>query len=124
MSTRCEIPRWQLLKQQLVNLAPAEFSTSLKADQEAVIIDVRTVSEFQEGSLADAVNIDYLSYSFLETLESLDRSKHYYLICRTGRRSVRTGILMKNLGFQHLINLEGGLTAWQLEGHLQEEGDC
>ena len=123
MGTSCEIPRWQLLKQQLVNLSPAEFRTSLMSDQEAVIIDVRTPAEFREGSLADALNIDYLSNSFLETLESLDRSKHYYLICRTGRRSVRTGILMKNWGFQNLVNLDGGLTAWQLDDQLLAQGD-
>lgn len=123
MSASCEIPRWQLLKQQLVNLSPKEFRTNLKADQDAVIVDVRTATEFREGSLAHALNIDYLSNSFLETVESLDRSKHYYLICRTGRRSVRTGILMKNWGFQHLVNLEGGLTAWQQEGQSLEHGD-
>ena len=123
MSASCEIPRWQFIKQQLVNLPPAEFRNRLEMDREAVIVDVRTEAEFQEGSLINALNIDYLSNGFLETLESLDRSQHYYLICRTGRRSVRTGILMKNWGFQHLVNLEGGLTAWQSEGQSWAQGD-
>ena len=113
MSASCEIPRWQLLKQQLINLHPREFKEQFQADSKALLIDVRTVSEFEKGSLPNAIHIDYFAHSFYEQLERLDRSKHYYIICRTGRRSVRTGVLMKNWGFKNVVNLEGGLTAWK-----------
>lgn len=111
MDRTCEIPRWQLLKQQIVNLSPVDFISSVEIDQNAVLVDVRTGPEWQTGSLEKALHIDYLSEKFLDTIENLDRKKTYYLFCRTGRRSIRTGVLMKNWGFEKVINLDGGLTA-------------
>ncbi|MBK8506592.1 MAG: rhodanese-like domain-containing protein [Saprospiraceae bacterium] len=113
MDKTCEIPRWQLLKQQIINLSPADFVSSAEIDQHTVLVDVRTELEWQSGSLDQAIHIDYLSEGFLDVIEILDRSKSYYLFCRTGRRSIRTGVLMKNWGFKKVINLDGGLTAWE-----------
>lgn len=113
MDNTCEIPRWQLLKQQIVNLSPADFSKGAKLDRNAILVDVRTTAEWQSGSLDKAIHIDYLSEEFLDVIETLDRTKTYYLFCRTGRRSIRTGVLMKNWGFEKVINLDGGLTAWE-----------
>ncbi len=109
----CEIPRWQLLKSQLENLDPVAFKDRLRSTQKALLLDVRTAEEVQEFSLSHAFHLDYFAEDFLDRLESLDRDTAYFIYCRTGRRSVRTGILMRNWGFSHLINLEGGLVAWQ-----------
>jgi rhodanese-related sulfurtransferase len=113
MDKTCEIPRWQLLKHQIVNLTPAEFKKSTEMDKHAVLVDVRTGPEWESGSLDHAIHIDYLCEGFLDAIEKLDRTKSYYLFCRTGRRSIRTGVLMKNWGFEKVVNLEGGLTAWE-----------
>ena len=111
MSSTCEIPRWQILKQNLFNLPPTEFIRSFKNDKGAVLIDVRTEEELID-KLPQAIHIDYLAKDFLEKLDQLDRNASYYIYCRTGRRSVRTGILMQNWGFKGPItNMDGGLTS-------------
>lgn len=110
MNTTCEIPRWQILKQNLVNLDPAEFISSFKKDADAVLIDVRTEDELGD-QLPGALHLDYLGDGFLDQLEALDRDKTYYIYCRTGRRSVRTGILMQNWGFEGpIVNMDGGIS--------------
>ncbi len=110
MSTTCEIPRWQILKQNLVNLSPSEFINSFGKEKEAVLIDVRTEEELGDR-LPGAIHLDYLADGFLDQLEKLDRDKTYYIYCRTGRRSVRTGILMQNWGFTgRIINMDGGIS--------------
>ena len=110
MNTTCEIPRWQILKQNLVNLNPQEFISSFKGDPEAILIDVRTAEELSD-QLPGALHLDYLGDDFLDQLETLDRDKTYYIYCRTGRRSVRTGILMQNWGFEgRIVNMDGGIS--------------
>ncbi len=107
----CEIPRWQQLKHMINNLDPEAFVRDLDQNQDIVLIDVRTKAEVEAYSLPGAINIDYLAHDFLDKLDKLDRQGHYYLYCRTGRRSVRTGVMMKNWGFIHITNMDGGVTA-------------
>lgn len=112
-SNACEIPRWQQLKKEIVNLSPEEFRETFLRENNGILIDVRTREEWNTGSLPNAIHIDYLAEGFLDILEKLDREKAYFIFCRTGRRSLRTSILMKNWGFAELRNLDGGLSAWE-----------
>ena len=111
MKSTCVIPRWQLLKEDLRNLDPVKFLDAFAKEKDAVLIDVRTKEEYAQGSLDGALHLNYFDYSFLDKLDLLDRSIKYYIFCRTGRRSVRAGILMKNWGFKHIINMDGGMVA-------------
>lgn len=113
MDNTCEIPRWQQLKQQIVNLSPEEFLKAIRNTPGAVLIDVRTREERKQSTLPNSIHIDYLADGFLDTIELLDRSTPYFIFCRTGRRSVRTGVLMNNWGFTNLFNLDGGLSSWE-----------
>lgn len=113
MSDACKIRRWDLYKQQLNNFNPVEFQDARKKWPEALLIDCRTGIEFSNGHLVGAINIDYLDYDFLEKMEALDTEKTYLVYCRTGRRSVRTCMLMKNSGIPNAYNLDGGLVALQ-----------
>ena len=113
MSDSCQIRRWDLLKQQLKNLKPTDFQEAIANTPNAILIDCRTASEFDHSHLEHAMNIDYLDYDFLDKLEALDTKETYLVYCRTGRRSVRTCMLMKNSGFEDIYNLDGGLVALQ-----------
>lgn len=109
----CNIKRWELLKQQLNNLPPEAFQQQLKAQPGAILIDVRTPPEFQENHLPGALNMDFLGTDYWDIFDRLDRSVPTFVYCRTGRRSVRTVMFMKNGGFQKVYNLDGGLIEWE-----------
>lgn len=111
MSDSCKIKRWDILKRELNNFTPEEFMQAAEQEPEAILIDCRTASEFEHSRLEGALNVDYLAYDFLEKMDSLDQEKTYLVYCRTGRRSVRTCMLMKNGGFKRVYNLDGGLVA-------------
>lgn len=113
MDNTCEIPRWQQLKREIVNLTPKQFRRAFLDKEMAVLVDVRTTQEWNSGSLSNALHIDYLADGFLEKIDKLDRDGSYFIFCRTGRRSLRTTVLMKNWGFTDVQNLDGGLTAWE-----------
>jgi rhodanese-related sulfurtransferase len=107
----CNIRRWDILKRQLKNLAPASFLKTIQANPNAILVDVRTPTEFDSGSLPNAINMDFLGLDYWDIFESLDRRQPVFVFCRSSRRSVRTAMFMKNGGFQEVYNLEGGLNA-------------
>ena len=112
MEDNCPISRWEILKNQLNNLPPKAFKTALENQTESILIDCRTLKEFETGHLSNAVNMDYLGEGFYDQMERLDLEKSYLIYCRSGRRSTRTCTLMKNAGFKNIYNLDGGLKEW------------
>jgi rhodanese-related sulfurtransferase len=81
-----------------------------------IILDVRTPAEYAEGHIAGAINIDFYSSEFEETVKALDRDDTYFIYCRSGNRSGQARNLMEGLGFAVVYNLSGGINAWQDAG--------
>jgi len=98
----------------MADLSQEEWAQRLNADDNAFILDVRTPIEVAEGYIPNAANINiYLGQQFLTELENLDKSKNFYVYCRSGNRSRQACALMNRLGFESAYNLEGGIIAWQ-----------
>ena len=99
-----------------MNLSQEEWTEDLKASENAVILDVRTEDEVGEGYIPNAINIDiHKGQGFLDEIEALDKSKTYFVYCRSGARSGQACSLMNQLGFEKAYNLSGGIMAWQGE---------
>ncbi|GJQ63020.1 MAG: rhodanese [Melioribacteraceae bacterium] len=96
----------------VVNLDSDSFEKQMKEDKEAVLIDTRTLGEFNDGHIPDAKLIDIYSPSFQEEIDKLDRNKSYYVYCRSGNRSYHAGLAMKKMGFEKVYNLESGIIGW------------
>lgn len=76
---------------------------------EAIIVDVRTEVEREEGFLKKALHIDYYDApNFIKKLEQLDKNQSYYIYCKSGARGAQACIVFKQLGFKNVFNLEGG----------------
>lgn len=100
----------------MADLSQKEWVEQLKADDNAFVLDVRTPAEFQQGFIPDASNIDiYLGQQFVSELEKLDKSKSYYVYCRSGARSGQACNIMKGMGFKKAFNLQGGIMSWEGE---------
>ena len=100
----------------MADLSQQDWTANLNGDSEAVILDVRTPEDFESGYIPEAVNINiYEGQGFLDALGKLDKSKSYYVYCRSGNRSRQACALMNNLGFERAYNLEGGIIDWQGE---------
>jgi phage shock protein E len=97
-------------------MAPVEFADELKSNPEIILLDVRTPSEVEAGFIDGATNMDYNSEGFAKAIDSLDRSKTYFVYCAAGKRSGKALDLMKEKGFQKVTSLEGGLKAWSADG--------
>ena len=105
-----------LQKNITMNLTQEDWVSQFEADENAVILDVRTEAEYNEGSIPNAINMDiYEGQVFMENLETLDKSKNYYVYCRSGARSAKACEVMNNLGFDNAFNLLGGFLEWDGE---------
>jgi len=79
-----------------------------------VLIDVRTVSEFRTGYLPNAKNIPLNEIS--AKLSKIPKDKTVIVVCQTGSRSSFAARTLKNAGYEDVINLSGGTSRWQRMG--------
>jgi rhodanese-related sulfurtransferase len=97
-----------------MNLSQQDWISQLENDGNAVILDVRTEDECNDGIIPNAVNIDiYKGQGFIYALEALDKSKNYYVYCKAGGRSEQACQIMSQLGFEKTYNLLGGMMQWK-----------
>ena len=97
-----------------MDLPHDEWKTKLENDANAVVLDVRTEDEWNEGIIPNAVLNDiYKGQGFLYKLDELDKSKNFYVYCKAGSRSAQACAIMNQLGFENTFNLEGGFMKWK-----------
>jgi rhodanese-related sulfurtransferase len=98
------------------NLDSKTWEQEMMADDNAVILDVRTPEENEEKRIPNSLLINIQdAQNFMDEIEKLDKSKSYYVYCKSGGRSMMACQVMSQAGYKHLTNLDGGITAWHGE---------
>ncbi len=96
----------------LENINAKEFAEKTKS-KNAVIIDVRTPQEVAQGYLEGTQYFfDINDPKFEEYINKLDKTKEYFVYCKSGGRGSRAAIILQNNGFTKVYNLSGGIGAW------------
>jgi len=74
----------------------------------AIVIDVRTSEEYNEGHIKGSINIP------VDEIENITYGKDETLIvyCATGIRSTNAINKLVDMGYTSLYNLDGGLLNW------------
>tara|TARA_B100001758_G_scaffold231930_1_gene228840 strand:+ start:235 stop:624 length:390 start_codon:yes stop_codon:yes gene_type:complete len=86
-------------------------------DTEHILVDVRTIEEYESGHIQDAVNFDFYSESFQKEILSIEKSSSIILYCRTQNRSIKTANYLKENGYKEITVIEGGITSWVKNGN-------
>lgn len=93
-----------------------EFSKLIAGNEGIQLLDVRTQEEYKDGHIAGAKLIDVNDSTFIDKATAqLNKKKPVAVYCRSGRRSAKAANAMVKAGFQ-VINLDGGILAWQDAG--------
>jgi len=92
----------------------AQFKTKISSEK-YVLVDVRKESEFAEGHIEGAINIDYYSATFSDDISALGLDIPVLVYCRSGNRSGKSMKIMNDLGFEEVYNLKGGFKGWVSE---------
>ena len=86
-------------------------------DTDYILVDVRTLEEYESGHIQDAIHFDFYSESFQNDILSLDKSSSIILYCRTQNRSTKTANYLIENGYKEIIVLVGGITSWVKNGN-------
>jgi rhodanese-related sulfurtransferase len=81
---------------------------------DTVVIDVREPSEYAAGHIPNAVNVPQADLA--SRLVEVPRDRPVYLVCHSGSRSLRAAQFLRQMGYEQVANLRGGMAAWRAAG--------
>jgi len=85
----------------------------LMLDSTAVILDVRTANEVQDGKIPGSLNVSYFANNFLSEVERLIPKDRIVLVyCAAGARSAEACKQLKKAGYKQLYDLQSGFNGW------------
>jgi len=94
----------------------ALFQQYRSSETEFVLLDVRTLGEFQQGHIEGASQLDFYGKGFKAELSKLQKDLPYLIYCRSGNRSGQSLRVMRELGFTNVQDLTGGIKSWLVSG--------
>ena len=93
-------------------ISPIE-SAGLQSNEFAVIVDVRTVGEWNNQHIPGAIHIPIADLkNRINELRSYE-GKQLIMHCAVGGRSSKAVEILQEAGFTNVSNMSGGLVAWQ-----------
>ena len=99
-----------------MDLSQEVWSLKQAQTQGSVIIDVRTPEEYKTGHLLNSQLLDIQEpQTFFDNIKRFDKSRSYFIYCRSGSRSAMACQILKQQGILNCFNLLGGILDWQGE---------
>jgi len=93
-------------------LSPNDFKTQLAKDN-GFLMDVRTPEEYMSESIRGAKLCNLRDENFGAILQMLDKTRPVYVYDTDGTRSAKAADLMVKEGFNKIVVLQGGITAYK-----------
>ena len=102
-------------KQNIREITPKEAEAELRSGT-AVLIDVRSGSDWQAGHIQDARHLERgdLELEIEDEIPALDQRIITY--CGGGSRSALVAESLQRMGYRDVLSLAGGFRAWQAAG--------
>ena len=91
-----------------------ELQNKLNAQENFVLLDVRTQEEFDAGHIAGAILLPYDEIALKAATVLPDKEKEIVLYCRSGRRSAIAKKALVELGYKDVEDF-GGINRWNGE---------
>ena len=79
-------------------------------DRNIQILDIREDTERNHASVKGTIHIKLTEISKRHT--ELDKSRNIFVMCHTGTRSQTVVKWLKSQGYEHSVNVLGGIDAW------------
>jgi len=94
-----------------------EVKNRLERGEKWVLLDVREREEYREGHLDGALSLPrgFLEIRVEETVT--DKSAPVIAYCAGGVRSLIAARTLKEMGYEKVVSMSGGYTAWKNAGH-------
>lgn len=112
-------------KQNVENLTPEQVARELESG-DAVLVDVREPQEREADAIPGSISAPrgmlefYADPSLPYHKEEFDPERRIILHCASGGRSALGAATLKQMGYDNVAHLEGGIKAWQEAGNPTE----
>lgn len=95
------------------NITAADLKTRMEAGEKMNLIDVREPHENAEFNIGGIL----LPLGKIQTMQTEDiddlKTEEVICYCRSGMRSMQAAMILEQLGFSNVKNLEGGMMVWR-----------
>ncbi|MBL7092371.1 T9SS type A sorting domain-containing protein [candidate division KSB1 bacterium] len=113
------------------DITTVELHNRLVHGDTLLLLDVREISEYQAGHIAEPpgqlpltpVNLPWSSNVLSAEYERLPRDIDIVVYCRSGGRSAGASQFLQNKGFTRIINMIGGFNSWTYQRRDGSYGD-
>jgi molybdopterin/thiamine biosynthesis adenylyltransferase/rhodanese-related sulfurtransferase len=105
--SRQVVPEW----------APDEVRQRLSNGGGYTVIDVRETNEYREGHLVGALSVPRGFLDLRIEQAVADKRTPIILYCGSGARSLLAGRTLREMGYQTVVSMSGGYTAWKNAGY-------
>jgi len=96
-----------------------DFKNLFETDSSIQLVDVREAFEYNSEKIKKSLFAPLSS--FKNSHEGIDKSRHAYLLCKSGSRATQYGNKLTETGFNDYTIIEGGITAWLSAGFEVEK---
>jgi rhodanese-related sulfurtransferase len=80
----------------------------------AYLLDVREDEEWNAGHAPEAHHVPM--HELLARLDEIPTERDVVVACRVGARSAQVTAYLRAQGWQNIVNLDGGMYAWEAAG--------
>lgn len=94
-------------------LTPPMAIRLMNNNDDALIIDLRTVADYKGGHIKGAKNSPLSDFAKSVETYSSHKDKQVLVYCNSGNTATKAVKLLKNAGFESISNLDGGIAAWK-----------
>lgn len=95
-----------------INVTEIDYSTlqdMIRNDSNTILLDVRSVQEFNEGHLLGALNLPLGELKNKISLLIPNHGQTIIVYCQMGGRSKKATTILNKMGYINVYNLKGGL---------------
>ncbi len=97
-------------------VSPQDLNQLLASDSGMVLVDARSVQEFERINVRGSVNIPAPDFRHRHT--ELPKDKSVVIICSTGMRSCLAASILQRNGFKDVKSVAGGVSGYAAAGYI------
>ena len=91
------------------NIDKKEMQEILQNNENAILLDVRSPQEFEEGHFPGAINIPNYELYYKAPRKIKDKETIIIAYCTLGLRSKKSAKILKKMGYKNIYHLDGGI---------------
>ena len=119
MITGCTTKRKEekIVEYNYKQLTMKEAKELMNNETDYIILDVRTLEEYNRGHIPNAINVSNENIGTEDIAELPDKEQMILVYCRSGYRSVLASEKLAMLGYTNIIEI-GGILDW--DGEIEQ----